>query len=185
MYPVPGICPVCGHQMAVTRLHCGRCATTVEGLFSLGRLHYLGRARQPFIGIFIKCRGKIKDVEQELGISYPTVVRLLDEVVSALGVDEPPEFSDLPLPAPTPEPPAVSPEQRRAILDDLSQGRISSAEALRLLQGAEAAPPPTGPLPTAPMVEAPIIPAPIVVNEAPIIVDEAAIESSEADEVPE
>src|SRR3954463_7372951 len=88
MYPVPGICPVCGDQMAVTRLHCGRCATTLEGLFTLGRFHYLSREQQQFIGIFIKCRGKIKDVEQELGLSYPTVVRLLDEVVDALGVDE-------------------------------------------------------------------------------------------------
>src|SRR6476619_5174365 len=88
MYPVPGICPVCGDQLAVTRLHCGRCATTLEGLFSLGRFHYLTREQQQFIGIFIKCRGKIKDVEQELGISYPTVVKLLDELVSTLGFDE-------------------------------------------------------------------------------------------------
>jgi hypothetical protein len=137
MYPVPGICPVCGDELAVTRLHCGRCATTLEGLFTLGRFHYLTREQQQFIGIFIKCRGKIKDVEQALDISYPTVVKLLDEVVTALEADtvEIPE-----LPAPAPEP-AISPERRRVILDDLSNGRISSAEALRLLQGGEEAPP--------------------------------------------
>ena len=31
------------------------------------------------------CRGSIKDVEKELGISYPTVRAKLDEVISSLG----------------------------------------------------------------------------------------------------
>jgi hypothetical protein len=139
MYPVPGICPVCGDELSVTRLHCGRCATTLEGLFTLGRFHYLTREQQQFIGIFIKCRGKIKDVEQALNISYPTVVKLLDELVSALEVDteEPVEVPPPPAPAVLPE---ISAERRRTILDDLSNGRISSSEALRLLQGGEDAP---------------------------------------------
>ena len=142
MCPVPVICPVGSDELAVTRLHCSRCGTSIEGLFTLGRFHYLTREQQQFIGIFIKCRGKIKDVEQELGISYPTVVRLLDELVQALGFAETPE----PAPAVAAEPePAIAPEQQRAILDDLSQGRISSTEALRLLRGEG----PTGTVPAA------------------------------------
>ena len=31
------------------------------------------------------CRGNIKDVEKELGISYPTVRAKLDEVINSLG----------------------------------------------------------------------------------------------------
>src|SRR5262249_50433612 len=89
-------------------------------------------------GIFIKCRGKIKDVEDALGISYPTVVRMLDEVITALGLDEPEVPAEVPLAAAPP----VSAEQQRTILDDLSAGRISSAEALRLLQGGPPAPAP-------------------------------------------
>ena len=135
MYPVPGICPVCGDHLVATRLHCGRCATTLEGLFTLGRFHYLTREQQQFIGIFIKCRGKIKDVEQSLGISYPTVVRMLDEVVDALGLEEVEEVPDAVPTLALPELPTISFEQRRTILDDLSQGRITSADALRLLQG--------------------------------------------------
>jgi len=159
MYPVPGICPVCGDELAVTRLHCGRCATTLEGLFTLGRFHYLTREQQQFIGIFIKCRGKIKDVEQALDISYPTVVKLLDEVVAALEVDIV-EVPEPPAPPPTLVP-EISPERRRAILDDLSTGRISSAEALRLLQGGEEAPGEE-----APQVAAPVVPAPPVAETA-------------------
>jgi hypothetical protein len=155
MYPVPGICPVCGDELSVTRLHCGRCATTLEGLFTLGRFHYLTREQQQFIGIFIKCRGKIKDVEQALNISYPTVVKLLDELVSALEVDT--EESIEPPPSAPPALPEISAERRRTILDDLSNGRISSAEALRLLQGGEEAPIVHE---TAPEIAAPAVAAP-------------------------
>lgn len=165
MYPVPGICPVCGDELAVTRLHCGRCATSLEGLFTLGRFHYLTREQQQFIGIFIKCRGKIKDVEQAMDISYPTVVKLLDELVAALEVDSV-EIPVPPAPSPAPLPePAISPERRRVILDDLSNGRISSAEALRLLQGGEEAP--------ADPVSAPQVAAPVVAEAAQDEADES------------
>src|SRR6478672_10343434 len=109
MYPVPGLCPVCGDELAVTRLHCGRCASTLEGVFTLGRFLYLTREQQQFVGLFIKCRGKIKDVEEALGISYPTVVRLLDEVITALGLDEP----EVPAEVPLAVLPAVSAERQR------------------------------------------------------------------------
>jgi hypothetical protein len=166
MYPVPGICPVCGDELAVTRLHCGRCATTLEGLFTLGRFHYLSREQQQFIGIFIKCRGKIKDVEQALDISYPTVVKLLDEVVAALEADTI-DIPEPPVPAPVLEP-AISPERRRMILDDLSNGRISSAEALRLLQGGDD----TAAVPAA-EAPAPQVAAPQVAVAAPDDEDES------------
>ena len=42
--------------------------------------------------IFLKNRGNIKDVEKDLNISYPTVRRLLDEVIISLGyktIEEP------------------------------------------------------------------------------------------------
>jgi hypothetical protein len=37
--------------------------------------------------VFIKNRGKIKDMEDELGISYPTVVSRLNDIVRAMGYD--------------------------------------------------------------------------------------------------
>jgi hypothetical protein len=139
LYPVPGVCPVCGAELAVTRLRCGRCHTTLEGLFNLGRFYYLTREQQQFIAVFVRCRGKIKDVEEELGISYPTVVGRLDEVIDALG------FNAEPPPAPTQEGTnlaAMSSEQRQLILDELSAGRLTSAEALALLQGQDLPPKP-------------------------------------------
>ncbi len=129
-YPVPGSCPVCGNELAVTRLRCGHCGTAVEGLFNLGRFYYLTREQQQFIAVFVKCRGKIKDVEEELGISYPTVVARLDEVIGAL---EPTQAAS-PAPA-VPMPAQMSEDQRKLILDELSAGRLTSEEALSLLQG--------------------------------------------------
>jgi hypothetical protein len=136
-YPVPGTCPVCGDELAVTRLRCSQCGTTLEGLFSLGRFYYLNREQQQFIAVFVKCRGKIKDVEEALGISYPTVVGRLDEVIAALG------FHAEPIPPPdavTTTLVAMSREQRQLILDELSAGRLTSAEALALLQGEDIPP---------------------------------------------
>jgi len=136
-YPVPGTCPVCGNELAVTRLRCGQCHTTLEGLFSLGRFYYLTREQQQFLAVFVKCRGKIKDVEEELGVSYPTVVARLDEVIDALAVD--PDAG----PPPAPEAvtlAAMTEEQRKLVLDELSAGRLTSAEALALLQGQDLPP---------------------------------------------
>jgi len=38
-----------------------------------------------FAEVFIRCRGNIREVERELGISYPTVRARLDEVITQLG----------------------------------------------------------------------------------------------------
>src|SRR4051794_38697954 len=84
---MPGLCPVCHSTLGVTRLQCGTCGTGIDGLFGLGKLQALSPEQVQFVEIFIKNRGKIKDVENELRISYPTVVARLNEVVSAMGYE--------------------------------------------------------------------------------------------------
>ena len=123
MYPLIGQCPVCHDDLNVTRLHCRTCDTTLEGHFELGRLSQLTPEQLGFIETFIRCEGKITRVEQELGISYPTVRSRLHEVIRALGYEVGEE-----------EPP-VDDEKRRAILEELGQGRLTSEEAIRLLRG--------------------------------------------------
>jgi hypothetical protein len=90
MNQMPGQCPVCHSALAVTRLQCSQCGTGIDGLFAIGRLQALTPEQVQFVETFIKNRGKIKDVENDLGISYPTVVARLNEVVAAMGyeVDE-------------------------------------------------------------------------------------------------
>jgi hypothetical protein len=123
MYPVIGQCPICQDDLVVTRLHCRTCDTTLDGQFELGRLYQLTPEQWGFIETFVRCEGKITRVEQELGISYPTVRGRLHDVIRALGYEVGEE-----------EPP-MDEEKRRAILEELGQGRLSSQEAIKLLRG--------------------------------------------------
>ncbi len=114
-----GKCPVCKEDMEVTRLHCDHCNTTIEGSFSLCRYCRLTREQKQFIETFIKCRGNIKEVEKDLGISYPTVRSRLDDVISALGYPVKNPRSD---------------ESKKEILNMLSRGEIGHQEAVRLMK---------------------------------------------------
>ena len=122
---VLGRCPVCGEGLSVTRLECPNCDTALEGHFTLENLYRLSPEQLQFVETFIKCEGKINRVEEELGISYPTVRSRLGEVIQALGYEVEVEG----------EGERPSPERRREILDQLSQGKISAGEATRLLRG--------------------------------------------------
>lgn len=124
MHPVLGICPVCGDALTITRLHCRSCDTTIEGSFYTGRLSQLGPEQLQFVEIFLQCEGKIKAVEERLGISYPTVRSRLRDVITAMGYEIPTESPDEP-----------SEEERKRILDELAAGRLSSDEAIAILRG--------------------------------------------------
>lgn len=124
MHTVIGQCPVCEGKLEVSRLRCLSCGTAIEGRFSLGKFHALSREQLQFAEVFIRNRGNIKDVEREMGISYPTVRSKLDALIRALGYDVPEE------PKVTP----VTPDRRKEILAQLERGEIDSEEAIRLLR---------------------------------------------------
>jgi len=126
MHTVIGQCPVCKEQLIVTRLYCPSCATAVEGRFGLGRFYQLSAEQLEFAETFLRYEGKLNRLQEEMGISYPTVRGRLAEVIRALGyeVDRPDQESTV-----------LSEEARRAILADLAAGRISSDEAMQMLQG--------------------------------------------------
>ncbi len=127
IYPAPRQDPVTGEPLVITRLEGPTTGIAIEGRFSFGsgsRLDTLRPEHMAFVEVFLKNRGIIKDVEAELGISYPTVRARLDEVIRALGYapydDAPPPVEGAPL---NPE------EERRAILADVAAGRIPAREA--------------------------------------------------------
>ena len=78
-------CPLCNGQLEPAKLRCTSCEMTMEGRFPSSRLSLLSSEQQQFVEAFLVSRGNIKEVEKELGISYPTVRKKLDEIVEALG----------------------------------------------------------------------------------------------------
>lgn len=80
-------CPVCSSDLTVARLKCDVCETVIENNFKLSKFDYLTDEDLYFTETFIRCRGNIKEVEKELGISYPTVRSKLDGVIKKLGYD--------------------------------------------------------------------------------------------------
>lgn len=120
-YPLLTNCPVCSRALKITKLQCTHCQTTVENEFEVSRLAALGREQLHFIEIFLKCRGNIKEVEKELGISYPTVRGKLDEIISDLGYSS-----------------QKKPEvDKKKIVSLLEKGEITAEKAIQLLKEGE------------------------------------------------
>lgn len=126
MYAALTRCPVCRSELTVTRLHCPACDTVVEGRFTPGHFANLSPEQIEFIVTFVRCEGKINRMEQEIGLSYPTIRNRLHEVIRALGFEPGKD-----------EPAETSPEKRSTILADLDAGVISAEDAMRRLRGEE------------------------------------------------
>ncbi|MFT8315551.1 MAG: DUF2089 domain-containing protein [Clostridium sp.] len=120
-YKAPGKCPVCGEKLSITKLSCPKCSTSIEGDFQPCEFCRLPEEDLDFVKVFIKCRGNIKDVEKELGISYPTVRGKLDAVIKALGLEIPAKD--------TVKDKDLKEAAKMEILEQLSKGEITAKEA--------------------------------------------------------
>ncbi len=130
-YPVLSECPVCHHDLHVTKLECEHCSTVLEGSFTLSKFNYLDTEKLYFIEIFVKNRGNIKAIEKEMNLSYPTIKKMLDEVITVLGYN--PEGSEETPSQPLPPPNIKSKLNRTEVLDKLEKGEITVAEAIETL----------------------------------------------------
>ena len=131
-HDVISTCPVCAGELAVTRLHCQTCGTTLEGDFSVGRFGRLSREQLALLESFLRSRGNLRDMERELGISYPTVRSRVEALVRALGFG-PRSDED---PAGATDDATDEPQTRESILERLARREISAedaAEAIRAL----------------------------------------------------
>ena len=112
-------CPVCHKPLHITQLHCPACGTSIEGDFQAERLLALTPEQRSFVLSFLRNRGNIREMEKELGISYPTVRARLDQILAALGLEA----------NPGKEKPA-----RKEVLEMLAQGEITQEQALDMLK---------------------------------------------------
>ena len=111
-------CPVCESSMAVSELTCESCGTSVRGRFPVPDLCRLPEDLYQFLLVFVKNRGVIRDVEKELGISYPTVRSRLDAVLAALGFTE-----------------SVGRADSDQVIQMLERGEVTPEEAEKMLRG--------------------------------------------------
>ena len=81
-------CPVCEGELTISRLQCRSCGTALEGEFGVGRFGRLSKEQLSLLESFLRSRGNLKEMERELGISYPTVRGRVDALVRALGLGE-------------------------------------------------------------------------------------------------
>jgi hypothetical protein len=129
-HDVISTCPVCSNELTVTRLQCRSCGTALEGDFAVGRFGRLNREQTVLLESFLRSRGNLRDMERELGISYPTVRSRVEALVRALGFGPRSEADDDPS-APS-EPDQVAEARtsaRQAILERLAAHDISAEEA--------------------------------------------------------
>jgi hypothetical protein len=110
-------CPICAGDLKISRLSCCSCDTRIETELSFPALMRLPRELQEFVLLFLRCRGNIREVEKELGISYPTVCKRLDLVNELLAGQQGKGLT------------------RGEILSKLERGEITGKEAAELLKG--------------------------------------------------
>jgi hypothetical protein len=130
-HDVISTCPVCSNELTVTRLQCRSCGTALEGDFAVGRFGRLNREQTVLLESFLRSRGNLRDMERELGISYPTVRSRVEALVRALGFGPRSEADDDATPD-RPEPDQVAGARtsaRQAILERLAAHDISADEA--------------------------------------------------------
>ncbi len=137
MLTVPDQCPLCGGEIIVTRLQCRACDTTFEGRFAPPPHPFsdLTEEQLHFLEVFIRNEGKLKHMEKEMKLSYPTLRNRLQGIIRALGYEpgqSEPEEEEI-----SPGTPLPDPEERQRILEALERGEISFEEAMRQLQGGD------------------------------------------------
>jgi len=113
---IPPICPSCGEPLVVAKLECPACSSEVTGCFDLCPVCRLDDETRVLFDLFMSARGNLKEMQRQLGVSYPTVRQRIEEMFLQLGYR----------PLPT---------DPKTILGELRSGAISVDEAERLLRG--------------------------------------------------
>ncbi len=104
--------------MTVTRMNCGACNVAIEAEFPMSRLAGLPVEHQRFIEMFLLAGGNLKEIAEQVGVSYPTVRSRLDKVIESLRSE-------------------IGKTQRVKgnVLDAVDTSRPTAADAAKLIKG--------------------------------------------------
>ena len=79
-------CPVCNGMLKVTTLQCPDCGLELKNTFNLSIFDMLDNDQWEFLITFLKDRGNLKEVQSDMQMSYLTVKKKLDELLTALNL---------------------------------------------------------------------------------------------------
>lgn len=110
-------CPTCQTTMEVSELHCTHCNLKLQGSFQVSRLARLSRDHMKLAEAFLLSGGNLKQLAEQMQLSYPTLRRKVDDMIAALKK--------------TGEEDAKRAEE---ILAKIEQGKMNPQEGLRLIR---------------------------------------------------
>lgn len=108
-------CPICKHELKIKELHCEKCNVSYKGSFENSWLASFSDSQLEFIKLFLLVQGNLKELQNKLGISYPTVKNRLAEIVSVITKTK------------------NDPDKVTDILADLEEGFINVDEAISMI----------------------------------------------------
>ena len=77
-------CPCCNETLRIATLQCPECGMEMKNDFELSAFDRLSNEQYAFLIEFLQQRGNLKNVQSELGVSYPTAKKILDDLLIAL-----------------------------------------------------------------------------------------------------
>ena len=79
-------CPCCNGMLNITSLQCSDCGVELRNTFELSAFDRLDQEQMDFLCSFLKSRGSLKSLQEEMDISYPTAKKRLEELLVALQI---------------------------------------------------------------------------------------------------
>ena len=79
-------CPCCSSTLNITSLQCPDCGVELRNTFEQSAFDRLGSDQMNFLLSFLRYRGNLKSLQEEMEISYPTAKKRLDELLIALEI---------------------------------------------------------------------------------------------------
>ena len=79
-------CPYCHGKLKITALQCPSCDIEIKKDFEISPFDQLADEEYQFLLLFLERRGNLKEVQEEMKISYPTAKKKLDDVLIRLNL---------------------------------------------------------------------------------------------------
>ena len=81
-------CPCCSGTLNIASLQCPDCGVELRNTFGLSPFDQLDHENMRFLLSFLTHRGNLKNLQEEMDISYPTAKKRLEELLVALGLSQ-------------------------------------------------------------------------------------------------